>query len=136
MDTLLIKLGFSCDIRAAFAEETISLECIADLEPGDFKEAGVKIGDRSMLKQAAAREFASMQGVQMCISSRESNCFVYAGRAPTTTNQPVDPTDNEGIINLIMHTVWLPYCMALTLGCVKLRHQLRHHYQLAAQLPP
>jgi len=78
VDTLLIKLGFSCDIRAAFAEETISLECIADLEPGDFKEAGVKIGDRPMLKQAAAREFASMQG-----------------RAPTTTNQPVDPTDNE-----------------------------------------
>jgi len=74
VDTLLIKLGFSCDIRAAFAEETISLECIADLEPGDFKEAGVKIGDRPMLKQAAAREFASMQGVQMCISSRESNC--------------------------------------------------------------
>lgn len=58
-------LGFSCEIRATFAAEAISLESIADLEAGDFKEAGVRIGDRPMLKQAAAMEFASMQGVQM-----------------------------------------------------------------------
>ena len=62
VDDLLQKLGISCDTRSAFAAQNVNLEALLELDPGDYKELGVKVGDRPMLRQAAVQEFQKLQG--------------------------------------------------------------------------